>query len=87
MYLDAKSLTMDETEFEEHMQATRLASVNSKMGPSLRLNETTLPAWPTGVSQKEKHTELSPSLGEMVALAWSEQRGMQMSLSISIFYK
>ncbi|CAK9182919.1 unnamed protein product [Ilex paraguariensis] len=66
--LDAKSLSIDDTEFQESMQAARLASRGAQIEPSLALDENAALTVPSTRMHKLKQIGLAPKLDEIAVL-------------------
>lgn len=76
MDLDAKSLSIDGTEFEENMKTARLAITGARMGPPPALHETRASVNPsTRMHSKLTQNELSPTMDEIVGLASQSDPG------------
>lgn len=74
--LDAKSLSIDETEFEENMKRAKLAITGARMGPPRALHETAALVNPLArMCDKATQNELSPILDEIVGLASQSDPG------------
>lgn len=77
MYLDAKSLSIDQDEFQESMRVARLqlASKRAKGGePSVSMDGIKNVAVPIAY-ERERHMKLPTMLDEMITLALSEPTG------------
>lgn len=82
--LDAKSLSIDETEFEENMKRAKLAITGAQMGPPPALHETAALVNPLArMCNKAMQNELSPILDEIVGLASQSDPGPSQGMESS----
>ncbi|KAM7473071.1 hypothetical protein LguiA_011254 [Lonicera macranthoides] len=78
--LDAKSLSIDENEFLESMQAARLAGSRTLMEHSPAFDEMAALSSPLRKHNNQRQTQMSPTLEDIAALAWQTDPDRSRSL-------